>query len=165
MIRALTFRLPANHLARMAALLSAGLAFGAVTTAVTLQLVYGWAPCPWCILQRYAYLALGGLALLWAVLPERTAGAHVLPWLATVAAVSGMGMAAFQLRVASSSALTCGRDTVGEFVNGLWPAAWAPTLFEATGSCSDPLPVNFPALSLVGFIGLASVLLLVLRRR
>lgn len=126
-------------------------AYGAVAVAVALQVLNDWAPCPWCILQRYAYLVLGTLLLIQAgrrtTLAKRTTSIGVL-----LVALTGALMAAFQLRVMFSEAVSCGRDAVAAFVNGLFPAKLLPVVFQATGSCADSIPVNFPALAFAGFL-------------
>lgn len=163
-MKSILSRLRAGLSTKTAALLGAAASFGAVATAVALQLLNNWYPCPWCILQRYAYLALG-VVLTAVVLTGHAATRRVLTWLAGLVALVGAAMASFQLSVMLFPSITCGRDRVAAFVNGLLPAQWLPTVFEATGSCIDPLPVNFPVLSLAGFSLVCLGLVVFSRRR
>lgn len=158
-------RLRAGVSPSMAAAVLATLSFGAVATAVGLQLALDYYPCPWCILQRYAFLGAGCLLLARATTGNKrvACGLNVA---AGLVVLLGAAMAAFQLYVKLVPSASCGRDKVADFVNGLAPASVLPTLFEATGSCVDPIPVNFPLLSLAGFaaIGLGAALFIRVRR-
>lgn len=136
---------------RMAFFALGFMALAAVATAVLLQNLYELRPCPWCILQRYAFLVLGGILLARAAVPIRGRCAIALGWAGALAATIGASMATFHLVVVSSIKVSCGRDTLAAFLNGLPSARLIPSVFEATGSCADAIPVNFPALAFVGF--------------
>lgn len=142
------------HLAAVQCLWLGLLAYGAVMTAMVLQLVYNWNPCPWCILQRYAYLALGTVLLWRSAVADQGRLAHGLSWATALAALTGVGMAGYQLHVMFSLKVACGRDKLAAFLNDLPTAQVFPWAFEATGSCADPMPVNFPLLSLCGFVAI-----------
>lgn len=105
-------------------------------------------PCPLCVLQRYAYILLGTVAL---------AGAlhrHVAYALsATVIAISGAGLALWQV-LKGAEMLSCQRDPIGIFVNGLPTADWFPEYFFANGGCADKyvtLGLPVPIWSLICF--------------
>lgn len=135
--------------ARAAAL--AACAVFAVAAAVLLQLLLSLYPCPWCILQRYAFLAFGAVMTLGAFTGAPSTRARLV-LAAGLVALSGAAMAGFQLYGKLVPSGACGKDAVAEVVNSLWLAKLLPLVFEATGSCTDPIPLNFPLLSLGGFV-------------
>ncbi|MFC3148716.1 disulfide bond formation protein B [Piscinibacterium candidicorallinum] len=121
----------------------------ALASAVILQKAWNLYPCPLCILQRYAFIALAAacvLALFW----------RPATWLAGLAALSGLGVAGFHLYRLAVPSEACGRDAVEAFVNGLPMAQWAPSWFAATGLCSDPIPpvlgISFPGWAFILFL-------------
>lgn len=132
----------------------------------------GLAPCPLCILQRFAYIALGALALLAALHRPRGFGASVYSGLMLASVVTGIALALRQLYVASQPAgVSCKVGPEERFVNGLPLAEWWPQMFQATGECgaADPwtfLGLTIPMLSLIAFV-LLGVLVIwtTLRRR
>jgi hypothetical protein len=65
---------PSRHGALFAAVALA--AFAAVGLALLSQHVYGMEPCPWCVLQRIVFVAIGAFALL-GVAWRGAAGARV----------------------------------------------------------------------------------------
>lgn len=157
-------RLRAGISPSRAAAVLAALSFGAVATAVALQLALDYYPCPWCILQRYAFLVLGCVFLTRAITGKQRVACGLNMAAGLVVSV-GAAMAAFQLYVKLVPSASCGLDKVADFVNGLAPANWSPTVFQATGSCIDPIPVNFPLLALCGFLALGLVAIIFTRVR
>ena len=117
--------------------------FSLLGGAYYLQHVEKQFPCPFCILQRYAYLLIGLVSL--------------------------VVLAVWQLLKASKNA-SCGADAVAEFVNGLPPAGWYSEYFFANGGCSDVWPpifgvslvvwsiICFSVLSIIGIVALKSAL-------
>lgn len=120
-------------------LLIAGLAFGAVGVAAALQAAWHLQPCTMCILQRYAFLVIGFLALGRLRYADGSA-ALVSRAVSNLAAAVGL-LASLRIQwVISVPSATCGRDKVAAFLNNLpWVDTW-PSLFEATGVCGDPVP-------------------------
>ena len=117
-------------------------------------------PCPLCILQRYAYLLLADLALLGAAIPRRAVRFGCTLGAAAVA-LAGLGLAGWQV-AKGDTMLSCQRDPIGVFVNGLPMADWWPQFFFATGGCADKLPsimgFTVPIWSLVWFTVFSVVL-------
>lgn len=142
--------------ARWLAAASAALSLGAVATASVIQGAWGLSPCTMCILQRYAFIALGGFSLVTLCYPAKVGRLAR----AVMSGLAGVGMAAsvkiqWALWVPSGS---CGRDALANFFNDLPTAVWWPHLFEATGLCGDKVPpvlgVPFHIWSLMLFAGL-----------
>lgn len=116
----------------------AALAFGALAAANHYQAAWHLQPCTMCILQRYAFLAIG-----LAIVGRYFVNEVLIPvWrplsmLATVVGITASVKIQWAISVPSMS---CGRDKVAAFLNGLpWVDRW-PDMFEATGVCGDPVP-------------------------
>lgn len=113
--------------------------FGLLGYAYYLQHAEAMAPCPLCILQRYAFALVGVCALI-SQLPPRSAGMGRWALLAAaLAALAGVGVAARHVWVLEHPGSSCGRDLVEDFVNGLAPARWWPDMFMADAPCGLPL--------------------------
>lgn len=113
-------------------------------------------PCPLCILQRYAYFAVGVAALVGAAVPTRA-----VMFSAAVLATVGAALALWQV-LKGSEMTSCLRDPIGIFVNGLPMADWWPEYLFANGGCADKfttLGLPVPVWSLACFAGLLAVLL------
>ncbi len=146
---------------------------GLLVTAYQLQ--YGpqhQQPCPYCILQRYAYMAIALASLAAAVHGPGRTGAIIYAALMDLCAVGGVAFASLQL-TKTGLAESCLADPVGDFVNTLSGANWWPEYLYATGGCGTKFPpilgLSVPVWSLVWFavIAIASKILLVaaMRRR
>jgi protein dithiol:quinone oxidoreductase len=153
--------------------------FALLGGAYYLQHVEKQFPCPFCILQRYAYLSIGLVCLIAAahgpksalldgqrigLIQQRFYGAFV-----TLFAATGIALAVWQLLKASNDK-SCGADAVAEFVNGLPPAGWYSDYFFANGGCSDVWPpilgvslamwsaICFSALAIIGVLSIKTTL-------
>jgi protein dithiol:quinone oxidoreductase len=116
-------------------------------------------PCPLCILQRYAYLAIAFVALAAAIHGPRAA--RVYAGITGLLALTGGGFTVWQL-TKGGSMQSCVADPIGVFVNGLPSASWFEAkMFFATGGCADKYPpilgLSLPAWSLICFAALAIV--------
>jgi protein dithiol:quinone oxidoreductase len=147
--------------------LTAIFSLAAVGIAVYLQVARDLYPCPLCILQRYAFLALAvaavlGLAARRGWLRQLGAG------LALAFALTGAAVAGRHVWLLLNPAEGCGRDRVAEFVNGLPMAQWAPLWFNASGSCLDEigpvLGISFPVWALLLFAAALAALAYVIVR-
>ena len=99
-----------------------------------LQMVKGVEPCPMCIMQRYALLGLGLIALVGAL---HNRGARVYGALITLAALLGGGVAARQswLQLYPPKTMGCGPGL--EFMLETFPLTeLLPKLFRGEGDCS-----------------------------
>jgi disulfide bond formation protein DsbB len=136
--------------------------------AMYLQEVKNLEPCPLCILQRYAFVAVGALALLAALAP-RVIG-RVLAWLAIVVGLSGAGVGAWHvwLQLHPPAVSACGPSL--EYLIGNLPLGRAlPRIFQGYGDCTEInwtfLGLSIPAWSLIMLSALALTLFFAQGRR
>lgn len=122
-----------------------------------LQHVQNMAPCPLCVIQRYAFAAVAIIALAFALLPSRlgTIGAG----LGMVAAIAGAGVAARHLWVKAHPEISCGIDPLETALNRFPTAEAMPFLFNADGFCTTEYPpiagLSIPQWALLWFVVLA----------
>jgi protein dithiol:quinone oxidoreductase len=147
----------------------AALCFAAVGAALVTQHGFDMQPCPWCVLQRLIFVAIGLVALLG--LAWRSALAQrVLPFVLLLLSASGIAAALWQHFVAAASN-SCNLTLADRIVAGLRLDALLPNVFHATASCADAavnlfgLPYEFWSLALFIAIDVAAVWLLVRGRR
>lgn len=137
--------------------------FGAMTLicigllATAYQLQYGpqhQQPCPYCILQRYAYMAIALVSLLAAIHGPQRIGVILYAAANALCSVVGLAFAGLQLGKSGLSE-SCLADPVGDFVNNLPSANWWPEYLFATGGCGSKFPpilgLSVPVWSLVWF--------------
>lgn len=130
-------KLPARALAGMAVA-----SFGAVGVALVAQHQFGVKPCPWCVLQRVIFLALGAFALLgWLGHSRRglRQGALVVVLMLCAA---GLTAAVFQHEVASQSA-TCAMGLADRIVTQLGLEELWPSVFMITANCAEAAAYRF----------------------
>jgi disulfide bond formation protein DsbB len=125
--------------------------------ALYLQEQEGLEPCPMCILQRYAFVTLGIVALVAAIHGPRGVALKIYGALAVLVAIAGGGVAIrhsyiqhFPPKVES-----CGTDL--EFLVGNFPLSQAlPKIFAGSGSCSavdwKMMGLSIPEWALVWFL-------------
>ncbi len=125
-------------------------------------------PCPLCILQRIAYLALlvfaliaAGLAAAGQVLPSRMA-----LMLGALSGLIGLGIAAKHIWLVLHPGQTCGLDPLAATINHWSITHWMPWMFRADGLCADVpnlFGMSLPMWSALGFVLLTALLILPLR--
>lgn len=123
--------------------------------ALYMQIVLGEAPCPLCILQRYALV----LIALFAFIGAATRGPRsltVLEALVVLSAIGGIVAAGRHAYVLAHPAVSCGLDTLQPIVDGLPLATLLPSVFQVQGFCSTPYPpvlgMNLAQWALVAFV-------------
>jgi disulfide bond formation protein DsbB len=135
--------------------------------AMYLQEVEHLEPCPLCILQRYAYVLVGVLALVAALLPwglGRFVGGFAL-----VGALSGAGVGIWHvwLQLHPPPVSACG-PSLGYLVGNLPLGRALPRIFQGYADCTNIdwtfLGLSIPAWSIACMIGLAVLLGLAQRR-
>jgi disulfide bond formation protein DsbB len=102
-----------------------------------LQEELGLEPCPMCVLQRAALIAIGTTALVAAIHGPRAWGLKVYSGLVVLFAIAGGGVAIRHsyLQHFPPKVETCGSDL--GFLMGNFPLTQAlPKIFAGTGSCS-----------------------------
>ena len=139
----------------------------AVGAALVSQHVFDMQPCPWCVLQRVVFLAIGlacGLGLLW----RSTAGRRLAAGLGLLLTLAGVAAALWQHFKAAASA-SCNLTLADKIVSGFLQldSLW-PDVFAVRASCADAavrllgIPYDFWSLAL--FMAVALALLRVVRR-
>lgn len=136
-------------------------ALGLVGFALYLQHVKDMSPCPWCVIQRYAFVGLALVCFILAALPR--AGGRAGTALAALVALAGAGSAAWHVWTKAHPTVSCGIDPLETSLNKIPPAELMPFLFKADGFCSTPYPpvvgLDIPVWSLIWFAFFAIVLL------
>ncbi len=92
-------------------------------------------PCPYCVIQRYLFLAVAFFCLVGASMANPRPGAL----LGMLAAMGGAGVAARHVWIVAHPGLSCGIDPLETMLNKIWPATYLPMLFRADGLCEDAL--------------------------
>ena len=125
-----------------------------------LQFVREMSPCPLCILQRYAFVAVAAFCLIALALPA--AAVRAAAALAALSAITGAVIAGWHLWVKAHPAVSCGIDPLETSLNKIFTAKLMPFLFQADGFCTteyDPiLGLSIPQWSLIWFAIFAVVL-------
>jgi disulfide bond formation protein DsbB len=125
-----------------------------------LQFVKDMAPCPLCIMQRYAFVAVALFCLIAAVLPSGITmfGA----FLGLLSSLTGAGIAGWHLWVMAHPGVSCGIDPIETALNKFPTAQWMSFLFKAEGECSKVyapiLGLSIPQWSLGWFAVISLVL-------
>lgn len=153
--------------ARPVLILAALVAIALLGVALYLQHGEGMAPCPLCIIQRYAYALLAIVCLVSAALPARaarTGGA-----LGMLVALAGAGVAGWHLWIKAHPDVSCGIDPMETALNHVPTANLLPFLFKADGFCTTEyapiLGLSIPQWSLLWFAVLAIALAVAALRR
>ena len=120
----------------------------------------GLEPCPMCILQRYAFVAIGLVALVAAIHGPQGVALRVYGALVVLLAIAGGGVSARHsyLQHFPPKFESCGTDL--DFLINTFPLSQAlPKIFAGTGSCSKidwrMLGLTIPEWALVWFLAIA----------
>ena len=131
-----------------------------IAFALYLQEYKGLEPCPMCVLQRYAFVAIAAVALVAAIHGPERAGTRVYAALIVLFAIAGGGTSVRHswLQHFPPKVETCGTDL--EFLVNTFPLSQAlPKIFAGTGSCSkidwSLLGLTIPEWALVWYLILA----------
>lgn len=108
--------------------------------ALYLQHAQGLEPCPMCILQRYAFILTGVIALAAAIHDPRRTGRWIYSLALLLTAGSGAGVAARHawLERNPPKIFDCGAD-LGYMIESFPLAEALPMIFRGTGDCSEVL--------------------------
>lgn len=143
------------------------LAFGAVGIALLTQHRFDMQPCPWCVLQRLVFVAIGAWALVGA-LWRGGLGRRFIWALVALLAVGGIAAALWQHFVAAASA-SCKLTFADRLMSATGLDALLPEVFAAYASCADAkvdllgVPYEFYSLGLFVFIHVAAMWMLMRR--
>ena len=133
---------------------------GLIGGALYMQVVLGEAPCPLCILQRYALLFIAIFAFIGAAMPG-SRSVTVCEALVTLSAIGGIFAAGRHVYILSHPSESCGIDVLQPIVDGLPLALIFPLGFQVDGFCTTPYPPVL-GLSLAQWALVAFVLTVVL---
>jgi disulfide bond formation protein DsbB len=128
--------------------------------AMYIQVVMGEAPCPLCILQRYALLFIAIFAFIGASMNGRF-GLSICEGLVLISAIAGGIAAGRHVWIQTHPTESCGIDVLQPIVDGLPLASLFPLGFQVAGFCETPYPPVF-GLSLAQWALIAFVSTIVL---
>lgn len=127
--------------------------------ALYLQHVKGLAPCPLCVIQRYAFFGIGLFALVGAFGNATKLGGVM----ALLSSLGGAGVAIHHVWIQANPTISCGIDPMETMLNRIISADLLPQVFRADGLCSalhDPiLGLSIPQWAAVWFVALSVLLL------
>ena len=146
--------------------------FGLVGLAITLQIQYHLEPCPLCISQRIAFMALGLVFLMAGLHHPKSVGRKVYGVLQLIAAAAGAGIALRHIWIQSHTDEVMAECGAGfEYIFERFPFKKAVELvFKGTGECTaidwTLFGLTIPQLSLVAFIllGVYAIIIAVVKR-
>lgn len=133
--------------------------------ALYLQHAVALEPCPMCILQRYAFIAIAAVALIGAVHNPRGRGLVAYSSLVVLFALTGAGIAARHswLQHFPVKSFSCGAD-LGYLLNTFPLAKALPAIFSGTGECTKVdwrfVGLSIPEWALVWFVIFTAVAIL-----
>lgn len=145
---------------------------GLIGFALYLQHSLGLEPCPMCILQRYAFIVVGIIALVAAIHNPALAGRRIYSGLLAIMAATGGGVAIrhVYLEHFPPKIFDCGAD-VGFMLESFPLTEALPMIFRGTGDCTK-VPWRFLSLSIAewslicfALLIVAAVIAAVLKRR
>ena len=148
---------------RLPLLMAAACVF-AVGAAMTLQQVFDYRPCPWCILQRMIFLTIALVCIVTALVPSHRLRIG-LNALTLLLAVMGISAAVYQHEVAAKM-FSCNLTFADKLISALGVEPLWPALFQVTASCAEAavkilgVPFEFWSLTLFALVALAAVMLL-----
>ncbi|MEC5396342.1 disulfide bond formation protein B [Uliginosibacterium sp. H1] len=124
---------------------------GLIVAGLILQHVAGLHPCPMCIMQRYAFIACGLIALIAALHHPGSGGRRFYGTLLVITALTGIGIAIRQswLQRFPSEEVMCGPD-LAYMVNSFPLGQALPMIFNGDGDCSK-IDWTFLGLSLANW--------------
>jgi protein dithiol:quinone oxidoreductase len=135
--------------ARTAYAAIAAVSFGLIGFGLVLQHGMDLQPCPLCIFQRFAYIALGTFATIGALLAPR-ATARAAGVLMLFAALTGGGIAAWQVWLQMHpESLSCGPG-LSTMLESFPLTEVLPKVFRGSGDCAEAAWV-FLGLSIAGW--------------
>ncbi len=121
---------------------------GLIAFALYLQHALGLEPCPMCILQRYAFIAVGVVALIAGIHNPAVTGRRIYGALVALLAATGAGIAIRHVWLEHNppKVFDCGAD-VGFLLESFPLTEAFPMIFRGTGDCTK-VPWRFLGLSI-----------------
>ncbi|HSH73577.1 MAG TPA: disulfide bond formation protein B [Methylophilaceae bacterium] len=146
---------------RMGYLLGFVTSFGLVAFALYIQTKHNLEPCPLCISQRIAFMALGILFLVAALHNPDKTGRRIYGLIHFIGAATGAGIATRHMWIQANPDKVMAECGAGfDYIFDTFPLKKALDLvFKGTGECTaidwTLFGLTIPQLSLVCFVGLA----------
>ena len=143
----------------------AAVAFGALAAALVSQHAFDMQPCPWCVLQRLIFTAIGVVALV-GLAWTSTVGSRVVALGTMALAGAGIAAALWHYFVAATST-SCNLTLADRIMSASGLSSLLPEVFEARATCADAavsllgVPYVLWALALFVVIEFAAATLLV----
>lgn len=134
---------------------------GLIGFALYLQHSLGLEPCPMCILQRYAFIVVGVIALAAAIHNPALLGRRIYSALLAIMAATGGGMAIRHVYLEHNppKIFDCGAD-VGFMLESFPLTEALPMIFRGTADCTK-VPWRFLSLSIAEWSLICFVLLII----
>ena len=128
--------------------------------ALYLQLVEKMLPCPYCVLQRYAFVAIALSCLIALALPRAL---HRIGFgLGWISSLIGAALSGKHLWILANPEVSCGIDPIETGLNKIFLARVLPVIFKADGLCDTPYPpifgLSIPAWAFIWFVIFSLVL-------
>jgi protein dithiol:quinone oxidoreductase len=148
--------------ARPALLVVSAACVGAVAAAVWTQYHLDMQPCPWCILQRILFIAIGAVCLVAAAQPWALLR-RLLSVLVVGLCGAGVAAAYWQHFVAAKSS-SCALTLADKVITALGVDTRWPDLFEVRASCADAaanllgVPFEFWSLALFALVAILALI-------
>ena len=143
------------------------LSLGVVAAALVSQHAFAMQPCPWCVLQRLIFVAIGVVRACSGWCWRGPAGSRVAGTFALALAVAGVAAALWQHFVAAKSA-SCNLTLADRIMSASQLDRLLPDVFEARASCADAavnlLGIPYAMWSALAFVVCAVVLVRILGR-
>jgi len=152
-------RTAARRAARMFLMLVAG-CVAVIGAALYLQHWQGLDPCPWCIVQRLVYIAIGVVGLVAALVRPGGIGITVFSALGGLLALAGAAAATWHvfLQKDPERAQSCTGSVVEKLLDASRLGHLAPDLLQYDGPCTlkpwSLLGMSIPEWSLIGFVAI-----------
>jgi len=147
------------------------MSFGLVGLALFLQTKFNLDPCPLCISQRIAFMALGVVFLLAALHQPNNTGRKVYAVLQVIAALIGAGIASRHIWIQANPDKVMSECGAGfDYLIHTFPASRAMQLiFKGTGECSEIgwtlFGFTISQMSLAAFVMLGFYAIVLVRRK
>ena len=157
-------RAAADRSGRLYTLLFVG-CFAIVGFALYLQHVENLDPCPWCIVQRVAFLSVGLVALLAALWRPNGPGITVFAVLAGLVALGGAAAAGYHiwLQADDARASACAGSLVEKLLDASRIGRWVPPVLQYDGVCTAKawalMGLSIPEWSLACFVAIVIYLI------
>ncbi len=126
--------------------------------AIYLQHVHNLDPCPWCVVQRILFVAIGLIALIGAAHRPQGFGVTAYATIIGLLSMAGIGAATYHIKLQSDPvrAAKCAGSLVERLLDQSGLGNLIPVLFQYDGPCTlkpwSMLGLSIPEWSLMAFV-------------